>query len=258
MNQVGTMRSVWNGTISFGLVSIPIKLYAAVSSRSIGFKLLCKECMTPIHYERHCEGCDDPVEWEDTIKALPLGDGQFLPFTKEELSSIKPEKTDRIEIVEFIDVNEIQPLFYDKFYFCAPSRKTERSYFLFRKVLEDSNKVAVGQFVMREREYVAAIQPHGPGLLLSTLNYSYEIRDINDIESLAEPPELQKQELELARKLVDQLTEDEFKLTEFRDEFAERLQEMMERKEKITVEEGEEVTAFDEESLMEALQASLN
>ena len=252
------MRSVWNGTISFGLVSIPIKLYAAVSSRSIGFKLLCKECMTPIHYERHCEGCDEPVEWEDTMKALPLGDGQFLPFSKEELESIKPEKTDRIEIVEFIDAGDLEPLFYDKFYFCAPSRKTERSYFLFRRVLEDSQKVAIGKFVMREREYVAAVQAHGPGLLLSTLNYSYEIRDINDIETLAEPPDLKKEELQLAEKLVDQLTEDEFKLAEFKDEFAERLQEMMEKKEKITVESEEEVKPFDEESLMEALQASLN
>lgn len=252
------MRSVWNGTISFGLVSIPIKLYAAVSSRSIGFKLLCKECMTPIHYERHCEGCDEPVEWEDTIKALPLGDGQFLPFTKEELESIKPEKTDRIEVVEFIDASEIEPLYYDKFYFCAPARKTERSYFLFRKVLEDSNKVAIGRFVMREREYVSAIQPHGPGLLLSTLNYAYEIRDIEEIETLAEPPKLKKEELGLAKKLVDQLTQDELKLEEFRDEFADRLEEMMEKKEKITVEEAEEVQPFDEESLMEALQASLN
>lgn len=252
------MRSVWNGTISFGLVSIPIKLYSAVSSRSIGFKLLCKNCMTPIRYERHCEGCEGPVDWNDTIKALPLGDDQYLPFSKEELESIRPEKTDRIEIVEFIDLTEIEPLFYDKFYFCAPTRKTERSYFLFRKVLEDSNKVAVGRFVMREREYVAAIQPHGPGLLLSTLNYSYEIRDINDLETLSEPPDLKKQELELAQKLVDQLTEDEFELEEFRDEFAERLQEMMERKEKITVEEEPEVQAFDEDSLMEALQASLN
>lgn len=252
------MRSVWNGSISFGLVSIPIKLYAAVSSRSIGFKLLCKQCMTPIHYERHCEGCEDPVEWEDTIKALPLGDGQFLPFSKEELNSIKPEKTDRIEVVEFIGVEEIQPLYYDKFYFCAPAKKTERSYFLFQQVLEESQKVAIGKFVMREREYVAAIQAHGPGLLLSTLNYSYEIRDINDIETLAEPPELKKEEMQLAQKLVDQLTEDEFELAEFKDEFAERLQEMMDRKEKITVEAEEEVTPFDEESLMEALQASLN
>jgi DNA end-binding protein Ku len=252
------MRSVWNGNIAFGLVSIPIKLYSAVSQRSIGFKLLCKGCMTPIRYERHCEGCDGPIDWNDTLKALDLGDGQYLPFTKEELDTIKPEKTDRIEIVEFVAVDEIEPIYYDKFYFCGPSRKTDRSYFLLKKVLEDSGQVAIGRFVMREREYVAAIQPYRSGLLLATLNYSYEIRDVDDIETLKEPPELKKQELELARKLVDQLQQDELNLEEFRDEFSERLQEMIDKKEKIVVEETGEEKAFDEESLMEALQASLN
>ena len=252
------MRSVWNGNIAFGLVSIPIKLYSAVSQRSIGFKLLCKGCMTPIRYERHCEGCDGPIDWNDTLKALDLGDGQYLPFTKEELDAIKPEKTDRIEIVEFVAVDEIEPIYYDKFYFCGPSRKTDRSYFLLKKVLEDSGQVAIGRFVMREREYVAAIQPYRSGLLLATLNYSYEIRDVDDIETLKEPPELKKQELELARKLVDQLQQDELNLEEFRDEFSERLQEMIDKKEKIVVEETGEEKAFDEESLMEALQASLN
>lgn len=252
------MRSVWNGNIAFGLVSIPIKLYSAVSQRSIGFKLLCKDCMTPIRYERHCEGCDGPIDWNDTMKALDLGDGQYLPFTKEELDTIKPEKTDRIEIVEFVGLDEIEPIYYDKFYFCGPSRKTDRSYFLLKKVLEDSGQVAIGRFVMREREYVAAIQPYRSGLLLAALNYSYEIRDVDDIETLKEPPELKKQELELARKLVDQLQQDELNLEEFRDEFADRLQEMIDKKEKIVVEETGEEKAFDEESLMEALQASLN
>lgn len=252
------MRSVWNGSIAFGLVSIPIKLYSAVSQRSIGFKLLCKDCMTPIRYERHCEGCEGAIEWNDTLKALDLGDGQYLPFTKEELESIKPEKTDRIEVIEFVEGHAIEPIYYDKFYFCGPAKKTERSYFLFKQVLEDSGQVAIGRFVMREREYVAAILSYRAGLLLATLNYSYEVRNIEDIETLADPPELKKEEVELASKLVDQLREDELNLSEFKDAFAERLQEMIDKKEKIVVEEKEEATQFDEESLMEALQASLN
>ena len=252
------MRSVWNGNIAFGLVSIPVKLYSAVSQRSIGFKLLCKDCMTPIRYERHCEGCEGPVDWNDTIKALDLGEGQFLPFTKEELDTIKPEKTDRIEIIEFVNGDEIQPIFYDKFYYCGPSRKTDRAYFLLKRVLEDSGQIAIGRFVMREREYVTAIQPYQSGLLLAALNYSYEIRNIDEIETLKEPPELKKEELELARKLVDQLQQDELDLQNFRDDFADRLQEMIEKKEKIVVEETGEEKAFDEESLMDALQASLN
>lgn len=253
------MRSVWNGTISFGLVSIPIKLYAAVSSQGISFKLLCKECMTPVHYERYCEGCKDKVDWNETVKALDLGNGQYLPFSREELDAIKPEKTDRIEINEIIDGEDIDPIYYNKPYFCAPSKASERSYFLFRKVLQDSGKVAVGRFVMREKEYVCSIRPYGSGLLLSTLYYQYEVRDIEELQTLENAPELKKDEVELAARLVDQLYSEEFDMAEFKDTFADQLKEMIDKKEKITVDgKTEEVPAFDEDTLMDALKASLN
>ena len=252
------MRSVWNGAIAFGLVSIPVKLYAATSSKGVGFKLLCRKCMTPVFYERHCDGCKGEIKWDDTLKALDLGDGQYLPFEKEELDSLKPEKTDRIEIVEFVGQDEIEPLYYNKFYFCAPPKKTDRAFFLFQRVLGDSQKVAIGRFVMREKEYVCAISAFENGLLLSTLNYAYEIRDINDIGVLEEAPELKKEEIQLAQKLVDQLTQDELNLEEFQDTFAEKLKTMIEKKEKVVVPETDEEAPFDEASLMDALQASLN
>ena len=252
------MRSIWNGSISFGLVSIPVKLYSAVSPSSIGFRLLCRKCMTPVRYERHCEGCKGEVKWEDTLKALDLGDGQFLPFEQEELDAIRPEKTDRIEIVEFVGEDELEPLYYNKFYFCAPPKSTDRAFFLFHRVLNDSKKVAIGRFVMREKEYVCAISAYGKGLLLSTLNYKYEIRNIEDIGVLAEAPKLKKEEIQLAKKLVDQLTQAELNLEEFNDTFAEKLQEMIKKKEKVFVPETQEERPFDEASLMDALQASLN
>src|SRR5690606_11682968 len=142
------MRSIWNGSISFGLVSIPVKLYSAVSPTGMTFKLLCRKCMTRVHYERKCEGCKGEVKWEDTLKALALGDGQYLPFEQDELDAIRPEKTDRIEIVEFVSQDEIEPLYYNKFYFCAPPKSTDRSFFLFHRVLSDSKMVAIGRFVM--------------------------------------------------------------------------------------------------------------
>lgn len=253
------MRSVWNGTISFGLVSIPIKLYSAVSSQSVSFKLLCKQCMTPVHYERYCDGCEDKVDWNDTVKALDLGDGQYLPFSKEELESIRPEKTDRIEISEIIDGEDIDPIFYNKPYFCAPAKAGERSYFLFRTVLDQSGKVAVGRFVMREKEYVCVIRPYGSGLLLSTLYYGYEVRDVEDIGTLADAPEVKNEEVDLASRLVDQLYHEEFDINAFKDTFAEQLRQMIDNKDKITVDgKTEEAPTFDEETLMEALKASLN
>jgi DNA end-binding protein Ku len=253
------MRSIWNGTISFGLVSIPVKLYAAVDSQRVGFKLLCKPCMTPVRYERYCDGCEDKIDWNDTVKAIDLGSGNYLPFSREELDAIKPEKTDRIEIEEIIDGEKIDPIQYNKPYFCAPSSARERSYHLFKRVLEDANKVAVGRFVMREKEYVCAIRPFKSGLLLSTLHYAYEVRDIDSIDALADAPELKKDEVELAERLVDQLYEEEFDINQFKDRFADQLRTMIDSKEKITIETTEsEAPVFDESSLMEALKASLN
>ena len=252
------MRSVWNGTVSFGLVSIPIKLYSAVDSKTTGFKMLCKKCMTPVKYERHCEGCKEQVQWSEIIKALDLGNGQYLPFTDEELDKLKPEKSDRIEILEFINKSEVEPIYYNKFYFCAPQKAKERAYYLFRQVLKTSKKVAIGKFVMREKEYVCAIEPYQSGLLLSTLNYKYEIRDINDIKELKEEPDLKKEEINLAKKLVEQLFEEKFELEQFKDTFSEQLQEMIDKKEKIQVKEKEEETPFTANSLMDALKASLS
>jgi DNA end-binding protein Ku len=253
------MRSIWNGSISFGLVSIPIKLYAAVDAQRVGFKLLCKPCMTPVRYERYCDGCEDKIDWNDTVKAIDLGSGNYLPFSREELDTIKPEKTDRIEIEEIIDGEKIDPIQYNKPYFCAPSSARERSYHLFKRVLEDSGKVAVGRFVMREKEYVCAIRPFNSGLLLSTLHYAYEIRDIDTLEALSDAPELKADEVKLAERLVDQLYEKDFDINQFKDRFAEQLRTMIDSKEKITIEKSEDDTpVFDESSLMEALKASLN
>lgn len=252
------MRSVWNGTIAFGLVSIPIKLYSAVNHQSIGFKMLCEKCMKPVKYERYCEGCKKKVKYDEIIKALDLGGGNYLPFTKEELEKIKPEKSDRIEIREFVQSSQIDPIYYQKPYFCGPAKAKERAYFLFKKVLSDSKKIAIGKFVMREKEYVCAIRPYEGGLLLSTLSYNYEVRDINDIKELQDVPELKKDELQMAAALVEQLTQKKFNLEEFKDEFAEKLKKMIDKKEKISVEDGETPQPLEEESLIDALKASLS
>ena len=252
------MRSIWNGTVSFGLVSIPVKLYSAVSHQSMGFTMLCKKCKTPIKYKRYCPGCQEDVKWSEIIKGLEIGDGQYLTFTQDELDEMKPEKSDRIEIKEFVDLDEIDPIYYNKPYFCAPAKSKERAYFLFKQVLKESKKVAIGRFVMREKEYTCSIRDFKDGLLLSTLNYEYEVRDISDIKELKDAPKLKKDEVDLAKKLVDQLYEEEFDVSEFRDTFAEQLKKMMSKKEKVKVKEVEPEVEMKEESLMEALKASLS
>ncbi|MEX0966398.1 MAG: Ku protein [Bacteroidia bacterium] len=251
------MRAIWSGSIAFGLVNIPVKLYSAVSHQSMGFRLLCKKCHTPVKYKRHCPGCEEDVAWDDTVKGLEIAKGEFLVFTKEELEKIKPEKSDQIEIEEFVDLKEIDPIYYNKPYFIAPAKAKEKAYFLFKEVLKTSDKVAIGRFVMREKEYISAIRDFDNGLILSTLNYKYEVRDVNDIKQLEEPPRLNKKELELAISLVNQLYEEEFHVEKFKDTFAEQLKKMMEKKEKTYIEEPKAESTGKGKSLMDALKASL-
>ncbi|MGZ5243901.1 MAG: non-homologous end joining protein Ku [Bacteroidia bacterium] len=251
------MKAIWKGTLSFGLVSIPIKLFSAIESQSIGFKMICKKCKTPVHYKRFCEGCKEELSMADIVKGLEISKGEYIIFTQAELEKLKPEKSDRIEIQEFVDAGEIDPIYYNKVYFCAPQRSNERSYFLFKEVLTASEKIAIGKFVMREKEYVCAIRVFETGLLLTTLNYNYEIRDIKDIKELKQQPELSKAELNLAIQLVNQLYEEEFDMSEFRDTYSDQLKEMMKNRGTVEVkDEDRKVVKLEETPLLEQLKAS--
>jgi DNA end-binding protein Ku len=255
------MRAIWSGTISFGLVSIPIKLYSAVEQRSTGFKMICKKCKTPVHYKRFCEGCKEELSMGDIVKGFEVHKGEYVIFTQEELDKLKPEKSDRIQINEFVDASEIDVIYYDKFYYCGPAKAKDRAYYLFKEVINASDKVAIGTFVMREKEYVCAIKNHKEGLLLCTLNYDYEIRDISDIKELKEKVELNKKELEIAIAFVDQLYAKEFDISDFHDTFAEQLKDMIEGKRPMEIEDAEVERprrAKDEDSLLELLKANLD
>jgi DNA end-binding protein Ku len=257
-----TMRAIWSGTISFGLVSIPIKLYSAVEQRSTGFKMICKKCKTPVHYKRFCEGCKEELSMGDIVKGFEVHKGEYVIFTQEELDKLKPVKSDRVEINEFVDAEEIDVIYYDKFYYCAPGKAKDRAYYLFKEVIKASEKVAIGTFVMREKEYICAIRDHKEGLLLSTLNYDYEIRDISDIKELKEKVELGKKELEIAIAFVDQLYEKKFDISDFHDTYAEQLREIIEGKKPMEIEEEAPAErpkrARDEDSLLELLKANLD
>jgi len=251
-----TMKAIWKGTLSFGLVSIPIKLFAAVEQQSIGFKMVCKKCKTPVHYKKYCEGCKQELNMGDIVKALEISKGEYLIFSQEELNKIKPEKTDRVTIKEFIDASELDPIYYDRPYYCAPEKSGERAFYLFKEVLKTSDKIAIGSFVMRDKEHVCAIRSFDKGLLLSTLNYKYEIRDMNEIKELHETPHLSAEELNLAIKLVNQLYEEEFDISQFKDTFAEQLKKMLKSKHKTEIKEPQS-RPVKEKPLLEALKASL-
>ncbi|MEX0939729.1 MAG: Ku protein [Candidatus Babeliales bacterium] len=225
------MKALWKGRLAFGLVNIPIKLYSAIESQSLGFKLLHAKCHTPLSYQRFCPHCKKIIEWGDVIKGKELADGSYFILTKEQIEKMKPETIDVIEVIEFIDITKIDPIYFDSHYYLAPQKVTEKAYFLFTEIMKEMQVTAIGKFVLREKEYVCSIQPYQTGFLLSTLNYAYEIRPISRVEELSVKvtAEVTKQERNLAEKFIKSLTKKEFDITDFKDTFNEELQKQIQR-----------------------------
>ena len=242
------------------MVSIPVKLFSAIEHQALGFRLLHSKCHTPLKYKRWCPKCKKEVKWEDVVKGIEIGKNKFYILTKEALEELKPEKTNNIEIVEFVDTQQIDHIYYDSHYYVVPREKKERAYFLFKEVLQLTAKAAIGRFVMKEREHVCAIESYKKGLLLTTLNYNYEIRDIDKIPELGAMPRLRKEEILLAKKLISKLYEEELDMGQFKDSFAEELRRALRVKEKgelVTVGKRMKKAKKKGRTLIEALEASL-
>jgi DNA end-binding protein Ku len=257
-SQMNRMRPIWSGSIAFGMVNIPIKLYAAIESHSVGFHLLHNKDNSPIEYKHWCKKEDKEVPWSEIVRGLEIEDNEYYVFTKQDIQNLKAEKTDYITINEFIDTEQIDPIYYDKHYYMTPAKPKEKAYFLFHDVLQTKNKLAVGTFVMREKEYIAAISSYKAGMQLTTLNYAYEIRDITSLPELTSPIETTKPELDLASQLIDKMTDQHFTINKYQDTYTTRLKEEIKRKgTPIKAPEIERPTETKEENLIEALKASI-
>jgi DNA end-binding protein Ku len=254
------MKSVWNGSITFGLVNIPVKLYSAVESKSFSFRMLDSKTHSPIKYKRISEKTGQEVQWKEIVKGIEIKKGKYFVPTKEQLDAIKPEKSQSIDIVEFVDQDQIDPIFFSSHYFIGPSKEKEKTYFLFKEVLQQTARTALGRFVMRDKEYTCSIKSYKGGLLLTTLNYAYEIRDIKDVDNIAEAPKLQKPELELAKELINKLYKEDFDIAKFKDNFAQEMVKLLKKAAKGEVIEIKHVKEKEkkEENLIEALKASLD
>ncbi|HLP79708.1 MAG TPA: Ku protein [Acidobacteriota bacterium] len=253
------MKAIWKGSISFGLVNIPIKLYSAIEHSATKMRLLHKQSLEPINYKRFAQGSTKEVPWSDIVKGVELTKGVYVVLTPEEIKTIRPEKTQRIEILEFTDVQQVDPIYFDSHYYLAPEKSKDKTYHLFQEVLSQTAKMAIGSFVMREKEYICAIEAYKDGLLLTTLNYAYEIRDINQLEEIKTKPKLSKQELDLAKELINKIYNEQFDMSKFKDSFAEGLKTLVKKKskgQKIVIEQ-KEVPKTVERDLVAALKASL-
>ncbi len=251
------MKAVWQGSISFGLVNIPIALYTAVKAHPLGFTLLCSTCNTPISYKRWCNHCKKEVAWENVVKGLKLKGDTYFVLTQENLKALKPLTTEALTIIEFVDVALINPIYFEKHYYIAPKKHKEKAYFLFAAALNKTQKAAVGTFVMKDKEHVCIISPYKHALLLTTLNYSYEINDINNIETLDDIPKITTQEVSLAIELIDRLTKKTFDMKQFKDTFALRLKTFLSKHGRKKLVSPKTVKKKAHGSLVESLHASL-
>ena len=219
--------SVWTGTISFGLVSIPVKMYTATTSHDISFNLLHNECRGRINLQNYCPQCERVVERSELIKGYQYEKDQYAIVTDEDIKSVKPDSSSMLDILRFIEINEVDPIYYEKTYYVGADKGSEKAFTLLAKAMEEMEKAAIGRLVMRNHEYLVLIRPGMDGLLIQTMLYADEIRE-NEFK-LSKDQEIRSKELDLAKQLVESLSEP-FKIEEFKNDYVAKLEEMLEAK----------------------------
>jgi DNA end-binding protein Ku len=252
-------RSIWSGAISFGLVNVPVKLYSAVSRKTVRFHQLHEKDAARIQQKRFCSQEDTEVPWEEIVKGYEIGPDRYVMITPEELEAVEPKKTRTIDIEDFVDLDEIDPIFYDHPYYLAPGTGAAKPYKLLLDAMKDANKVAIARVVIRSKEALTAIRPMGDVLAMSTMLFSDEVvpsDSLDEVETVQDV-DTTKRELEMARQLIDSLSSD-FEPSKYRDEYREAVLEMIERKaegEEIVLQPAEELEPVPD--LMAALEASV-
>lgn len=225
------MRTMWKGSIQFGLVYIPIKLYTATEDKDIKLRMLHKDCMAPINYTRTCSKCGKAVTPEEIIKAYEYAPEQFVPISEQELSELQDDSSKSIEIINFVNLSEIDPIYFEKSYFIGPdSGQGLRAFSLLRQTISDSDKIGLANIIIRAKQHLAAIRSYGNGMLLETLYYPDEVRSMNEVPGLSDiAPENAPKEVEIASQLVGQLTT-EFKPDNYKDDYRLKMQKLIENK----------------------------
>ncbi len=252
------MKITWKGSISFGLVNIPIKLYSAIQPHAIGFTLLHEKCHTPLEYRRWCPHCDKEVVWSDTVKGLKTSKG-YIVLTQDMLKKMKPETTQTLSIIEFIDASQLNPLYINNHYYIVPDKVGVPAFELFSKALENLNKIAIGRFIMHEKEHTCALYAYNNQLLLTTLHYSYEIKELPK-EAISIRQKINAQELKLAESLINKLTAKKFDMTQFKDTFAQKIKTLLTKKPKRkakTKKVAKKIVTRKKPTLIETLRTSL-
>ena len=249
-------RAVWSGAITFGLVNIPTKVYGATEEKDLRFTTLHATCKTPLKRPYMCPTCNAPVETKEMVKGYEYGKGNYVLITDEEMDSVPLETGKAVQVLGFVDVDEIGPLFYEKSYYLGPEETSVKPFELLRQALVRTDKVAVAQATLWKKEHLVALRPIGKDLVLTVLFYENEVKGSPEIP-MTRPVAIVDEELELAVKLIGELTMD-FDPGKYQDRYREAVLNMIEAKvtgKEVEVAVRPEIPAT--QDLMAALKASL-
>lgn len=252
-------RATDSATITFGLVAIPVKLFTGTrSGRSIRFNLLHEGCGTRVRRQYYCPKDEEVLDSDDLVKGYEFAKGQYVTFSDEELKAVEEEASHAIEITEFVPLDAVDPVYYDRPYYLGPDKGGDRPYQLLRQVMLETGLAAIARYAARGKQYLVMLRPADGGIALQQLHYADEVRDISEVP-LGEAREPKKEELDLARRLVEQYANEEFQPGKYDDAVRQRLEEIIQAKV-----EGKEITAAPAEApraevidIMDALKKSL-
>ncbi|MGG4206989.1 Ku protein [Paenibacillus jamilae] len=251
------MHTVWKGAISFGLVHVPVKMFSATEDKDISMRYIHKECGSPLSYVRKCPVCDKEVEWEEIGKGYEYEKGKFVMFDKEELEQVSGQADKNIVILDFVDLQEIDPIYFQKTYYLSPDQAGSNAYKLLMNAMKDTGKIGIAQISIRSKSSLAAIRVLDECLAVETMFYPDEIRPIAQVPNLPGQEEVKEKELTMAKMLIEQLSTP-FDAAKYTDQYRERLLDLIQHKVA-----GEEVRIAPTQpqtnvvDLMAALQASI-
>lgn len=252
------MRNLWKGAISFGLVHVPVKLYAATERKDIKFNYLHEECKTPVKYERVCPTCEREIAMEEIVKGYEYEKGRYVILKDEDFENIPLETTKTVEILNFVDLKEIDPVYFDKSYYLAPGDGGQKAYELLKESMQTTNKVAVAKVVIRSKESLATLRVYQNVIVMETMFYPDEIRGTQLMPELNYKIKVHDNEIKMARNLIESLSEP-FNPDQYENEYRKALNDLIQSK--ITGEEVEVAPRVEPGKvvdLMEALKASID
>src|SRR5215203_682968 len=253
-------RAIWSGTISFGLLNVPVRMYSAVARRNIALREIRDSDSARIKHRRVAEGTDEEVPYENIVKAYELSPGQYVPLSKDEMAALAPEKTRAIDVQDFVDIEEIDPMYFDSPYYLGPADGAEKAYSLLASAMQSSGKAAIARFVFRNKEHLSAIRAADGVLTLTTMRFHDEVVPAGELDVLPDKkPKVAKKEQEMAEQLIASLST-EFEPDQYRDEYREQLLALIEQKaegKEIVAPEAEAPKATKAPDLMAALEESI-